>query len=131
MTTEVVGGTVRDSTLYAGAGKPDGEAVRVVIAAVATLCVWCATEFASPNDKCFVKQATLFQVANQPSDRLVNLLSHFFMPGLEPTMLIPWVSSLSSLTRARQARKFNEPSYSLQFAITRRFVCVSAIRAFF
>ena len=55
MTTEVVGGTVRDSTLYTGAGKPDGEAVRVVIAAVATLCVWCATEFASPNDKCFVK----------------------------------------------------------------------------
>src|SRR5262245_44562496 len=46
---DLVGGSVGDSALHAGAREPDREAVRVMIAAVGTLRAGCSAELRPPD----------------------------------------------------------------------------------
>lgn len=60
-----------------------------VAAAVGAFCVRRAAELASPDDKGFVEQGTLLQVADQAGDGLIDLLSHLGMSNFQFTVLIP------------------------------------------
>ena len=57
--------------LHAAAGHPHGEAVGVVVAAVALLAHRRAAELAAPDDQRLVEQAAALQVVQQAGDRLV------------------------------------------------------------
>ena len=71
---EVVGLAVGDAGLDAAAGQPDGEAARVVVAAVVVggqraLAVDRPAELAAPDDQRVVEQAALLQVGDQGGAR--------------------------------------------------------------
>src|SRR5262249_22333148 len=75
---EIVGLAVDRAGPRATAGHPHREAARVMITAVilvaqAALGVNCPAEFASPDDECFIEQATSLQVLDQPPAWLVDV----------------------------------------------------------
>ena len=62
---EVIGLAMRDATLDAAAGHPDGEAAGMMIATIVvrrepSLAIDCAAKFAAPYDERIVEQTTLF-----------------------------------------------------------------------
>src|SRR5437879_2470245 len=59
------------SAFDAAAGHPHGEAVRVVVAAIAGA-VGGASEFAAPNDQRFIQKASLFQVLEETCNRFIG-----------------------------------------------------------
>src|SRR5262249_12554213 len=77
--SEFVGGAVNVSRLYAAAGEPHGEAVRIMVAP-GSFAVAAGGEFddggstklAAPDDQGFVEQAALLEVFEQRADRLVG-----------------------------------------------------------
>ena len=74
----VVGFAVGDARPDAAAGHPDGEAARVMIAAVVrggqvALAVNRATELAAPDDERVVEQPAPLQIENQGGTRLVDV----------------------------------------------------------
>ena len=70
---ELVGRAVDDAALDAAAGHPDGEAERMVVAAVGLfLRPGRAAELGGPDDDRLIEQAALLQVAQQARDRLVD-----------------------------------------------------------
>ena len=73
MHAELVGRADDLAPLHAAAGQPHREAVRVVIAAVTLLAHRRSTEFAPPDDECFVEQSPLLQVPQKGGHRLVGL----------------------------------------------------------
>ena len=86
---EVVGRTVNGSAFYAAAGHPDGEPVGVMIATIASLGKGRATEFAGPDDECFLKQASTAQILNECCDGLIDLVGHGGVAFLQFAVLIP------------------------------------------
>jgi hypothetical protein len=65
---EIVGGTVGEAALDAGAGEPHGHGFVVMIAAdgaFVALRHGCATEFAAENDERVVEEAALLQIADE------------------------------------------------------------------
>src|SRR5881628_3811971 len=60
-----VAGTITDAGFDAAAAEPVGEAVGVVVAALATLRGRHAAKFGCPKDCSVLEQAALFQVVNQ------------------------------------------------------------------
>ena len=75
---EVVGLAVGDARLDAAAGQPDGEAARMMVAAVVVggqraLAVDGAAELAAPDDQRVVEQAALLQVRDQRGGGLVDV----------------------------------------------------------
>ena len=74
----VVGLAVGDAGLHAAAGQPDGEAARMMVAAVVVgrelaLAVDRAAELAAPDDQRVVEQAALLQVLTSAARRLVGV----------------------------------------------------------
>ena len=69
---EFIRRSVGEAALDAAACHPGGEALVVVIAAVAALGVGRAAELAAPQDQRIVEQAACFQVLQQARDRLVD-----------------------------------------------------------
>ena len=75
---EVVGLAVAHARLDAAAGQPDGEAARMMIAAVVVcrqlaLAIDRAAELAAPDDQRVVQQAALLQILNQRRRRLIGV----------------------------------------------------------
>ena len=68
----LVGRAVDRAALDAAAGQPDGEAERVVVAAVGALGERRPAELAAPDDQRLVEQAAGLQVLQQAGDRLVD-----------------------------------------------------------
>ena len=62
-----------DAALDAAAGHPDGEAERMMVAAVGAFGAGRAAELGGPHDERFVEQAALLEVVEQAGDRLVDL----------------------------------------------------------
>ena len=62
--TELIGLADADASFDAAAGHPHGEAVGVVIAprALGVFRGGLAAKFATPDDECFIKQATLLEI---------------------------------------------------------------------
>src|SRR5437868_6597137 len=87
---DFVGGAVLGAALDAGAGEPDGEGVRVVVAAgAAALDQGEPAEFAAPDDQRFVQQAAAFQVREQSGDRHVGLAGETGVVGLDVHVAVP------------------------------------------
>ena len=64
LVAELVGRAVAEAALHAGAGQPDGEALRVVVAAARALLERRhPAELGHPDDQRVVEQAALLQVA--------------------------------------------------------------------
>ncbi len=63
----------REAGLHAGAGQPDGEAARVVVAPGAVLLgVGRAAELAPPPHECVVEKPPALEVGEQPGDRTID-----------------------------------------------------------
>src|SRR4051812_32099224 len=60
-----------------------------MVAAVGTLRKWRATELSRPDNKCFIEQTSLFQISQQPRNRLVDGECIVGVPLFEVAMLIP------------------------------------------
>src|SRR5215831_11300454 len=67
---------MHDAALQSGAGEPDGEPVRVMVAAVlapgALLQPWRATELRAEDHDDVIEQAAPLQVLQQSRNRLIN-----------------------------------------------------------
>ena len=86
---EFVGLAIGDAALEAAAGEPDAEAGGIVIAPRAVLLgVGRAAKFAAPPDDRVFEQPALFQVVEQPGDRLVHGLGVVAV-FLEIRVLVP------------------------------------------
>ncbi len=80
--------------LNAAAGQPDGEAARVVVAAVVgggerALRVGRAAEFAAPDDERVVEQAALFEVDDERGGGLVGFGALAADAGGQAAVLVP------------------------------------------
>src|SRR5262249_13879924 len=81
----IIGLAVGETGFDTGAGEPDGEAARMVVAAVVVggelaLGVACAAEFAAPDNESVVQQAALFQFLDESGGGLVGIA------GLNPNL---------------------------------------------
>ena len=77
--SEVVGRSVDVAAFDAAAGEPHGEGVRVVIAAIsAALGHGGATEFAAEDDEGVFEHAALFEILDEGSAGLVDVLAVLF-----------------------------------------------------
>src|SRR5574343_1267137 len=76
--SEFIGFTVHDTGFHATAGHPDGEAARMVVAAIAffgqySLTIVGTTEFATPDHKRFIEQTALFEISDQCGGSLIGI----------------------------------------------------------
>jgi len=71
--SKVIGRSVGLASTDATASQPHREAIVVVISACPAFRNWRATEFTSPDNERFLKQAATFQIAQQGGGRLINL----------------------------------------------------------
>ena len=82
---KLIGGAVAGSAFHPGTGKPSGEAVGIVVAPIgAGLKHWHAAKLSGEDNQRVVEQAALFQVAQQPGDRLVEDLAVHVVLLLQP-----------------------------------------------
>ena len=88
---ELVSRTVGDAGLGPAAGHPNGEAKRVVIAAIAALRERRAAKLTGPHNKRVLQHAARFQVAQQPGNRLVGCAGVVAMIFLQATVGVPAV----------------------------------------
>ena len=88
---DLVGLAVADAALDAAAGHPDGEAVRVVVAAglLAGLGDRQAAELAAPDHQRLVEQPALVEVGQQAGDRLVGLAGELLVVPLDVGVAVP------------------------------------------
>ena len=107
MVAIVVGRAEDGAAFDAAAGQPDGESVRVVIAAVGALGHRRAAELATPDHESRFQQTPGFQVAKQGGDRLVDGAGIVLMPVLEIAVLVPAVGA------DVRAEQFDEPDAAL------------------
>ena len=84
-----IGAAVTESALHAAACHPDREALRVVIASVAILCVGRASKFTAPDDKCVVEHAALFEISEQRCDWSIHRAALAFEIDAEIAMRVP------------------------------------------
>src|SRR3954469_6472713 len=75
---KIVSLAVGETGLDASAGEPDGEAARVMVAAVVfsgerPLAIHRAAKFAAPNDQRILKQAPMFEVVNECGRGLIGI----------------------------------------------------------
>ena len=75
--------------LMPAAGDPDGEAVRVVVAALAPLGHRHPAELAAPDDQGVVEEPATLQVGQQAGDRLVGLAAHRRVVRLDVVVGVP------------------------------------------
>src|SRR5439155_10871962 len=86
---QLVGGAVGHAALDAAAGQPGGEAVGMMIAAVAPLGAGGAAEFRAPNHERFVEQPALLEVLEEAANRLIDLAAQGRVAALEIAVRIP------------------------------------------
>src|SRR5262249_15236345 len=91
---EVVRLAIDDARLDAAAGHPDGEAARVMIAAVVVarqlaLAVDRPAELAAPDHQRIVEQAALFQVGDEPVADLIDVAALGGQVASNVEMLVP------------------------------------------
>ena len=86
--SQFVGGPVCDAAFEAASGQPGGKTLGVMITAIGALGKRCASELTAPPNQSVVEQATLFQVSQQPGDRLVYFQGQFLVLG-HVAVLVP------------------------------------------
>src|SRR6266705_160388 len=91
---KLVSSTVDDAGLDAAARHPDGEAARMMIAAVVlarefALAVNGPAELASPDNQCVFKQAALFQISNERVAGLIDIAALVRQITADIEVLIP------------------------------------------
>ena len=86
---ELVGGAVDRAAPDAAAGQEDGEALRVVVAAVGAGGVGRPAELAGPEDQRALEQPALLEVLDQGGDRPVGLPGVPLVARLEVAVLVP------------------------------------------
>ena len=93
---EIVGLAVDRAAFDAAAAHPDGEAARMMIAAVvllrqAALRIDRAAEFAAPDDERLVEQAALLQVLDEAVARLIDVAALVGQPAGDVGVRVPIV----------------------------------------
>src|SRR5262245_36232506 len=79
---KLIGGAMNHALFHARTRHPNGETVRIMIAAVGTFAARSATEFRSPNDQRVVEHTSLLKVLHQTGNRFVypgDLLAVIFL----------------------------------------------------
>jgi len=90
---EFVGGSVTVAGFDSSSGEPDGEAGRVVVAAVFTLSYGGAAKLGSPDNEGVVHQAALLEVSQESGNGLVGGEGVLGVTFDEATMLVPDIGS--------------------------------------
>ena len=97
-----VSGANDASGVDAAASEPKGHGFGIVVAAIsdaaAYAVVWGASEFSAPNDKRFVKQAAIAQVADKGGNGLVDLGNEGAVGAFDKVMRVP--SGVKALHKA-------------------------------
>src|SRR5713226_5690096 len=83
--------------LDAAAGKPDAEAVGMMITAVATLRTRRPAELAAPEDERRIEQAALGEIGEQAGDGEVGLVAATACPGHIVGVRVPRLASHEQL----------------------------------
>ncbi len=86
---QFVRGAVRDTSLDAATGEPGGEAEVVMPSTILPLQPWRTTELTSPNDECFVQEASTLEVFEQSGNRQVHLFRILLMIALHVAVCVP------------------------------------------
>src|SRR5262245_39233622 len=92
--SELIGGPVHHPAFDTAARDPHGEAVRMVVAAVAvSLGRWGAPELSAPEDPGFIEKPPRLEVLQEPRDREIRRRAVPGVPAPEVRMLIPSVAA--------------------------------------
>src|SRR5262245_19853085 len=86
---EFVGLTDRNTRLNAAARKPHREAVRVVVASIASLRHRQPAKFGAPDDESRIEKTPLLQVLQQPGNRQIGETAHLFMVRNQVAVRVP------------------------------------------
>lgn len=104
---EIIGGPVSLTAANSTTGKPDAEAVRMMITslnagdlvAIALFSARRATKLTAPQDKCGIKQATLFKVGQQAGNREIGLSATAASSGHVVRVSVPWLPGHEDLNK--------------------------------
>src|SRR4029079_15453376 len=122
--TQFIRGAMCDAFLDSTAGHPNREAVRMVIAPVASLGARSSTELRSPNHERFVEQASSLEVLDEGSIRLIHLPEESGMPLLEPTVCIPGTgAAVAAVKDLHKAHAALDQTAGRQTLLAKRFGC--------
>src|SRR5204863_3624374 len=86
---QFVGLAVGHAALDAAADQPYGEAVGVVVPAVAALGAWRPAELGAPDDQRVLQEAAQLEVLQEPADRLVHLGAQGAVAFLQAAVGVP------------------------------------------
>src|ERR1041385_4104411 len=81
--------TVDRAAFDSAAGHPDGESVRVMVAALAALSHGRSAEFAAPDYEGFIQHPPALQVLKQPCDGFVGGSRHLFVVKYHVVVGVP------------------------------------------
>src|SRR5262245_59391432 len=87
--TELIGRAVDDASFDAAAGERDGEAVRMMVAAVGSLRSGRAAELCADDDNRLVEEPALFKVREQRPYRLIDFLGQLAVTRLQVAVGVP------------------------------------------
>ena len=84
------------------------------------------TELATPQDECFIKESSLFQVSHESGDRSVPILGQLVMLGLQTIMIVPRLSGTTPDLNETDST-FDQSSRHQQLATVRAVPYISRI----
>src|SRR5437868_2876226 len=94
---------MHDAALDAAAGQPDGEAVVVVVSAVAALAARRPAELGRPDHDRLVEQAALLEVLQQPGERPIDLGAQGGVVTLEGGVRVPGTGRAAAVEDLHEA----------------------------
>ena len=100
--TEFVGGSVAEPGLHPATGEPESESLGMMTASSCPLTLGRSTELGTPDDQRVLEQTSLFQVGDQPRDRLVATSGVGFVGPLEVRMLVPTPSAATRMSHVHK-----------------------------
>ena len=133
--SKIVGCSIRLTSANAAAGKPDAEAIGMMIAAfdagclvaVALLGAGRSTELTAPLNQCRIQQAALFEVRQQAADRQVSLFTATPNARDVVRMRVPRLAGHEDLDKPDPA--FDQtPSHQTALAVRASLVFIQAIK---
>ncbi len=90
--TKVIGSTVRHTAFDTTACKPHGEAPMVMVAPIAVFGGGGSTEFTTPDNECFVEQASVFEICEEGRHRLIDGAGKIARRSGVIVVGVPWLT---------------------------------------
>src|SRR5581483_7941019 len=100
---DLVGGAVNDAALDAAAGKPDREAIDVVVAAFGALRAGGPAKFRAEHDERLLEQAAALQILQKRGNGLIHLRTVFGMISAEAAVCVPGARAAAAVLNLDEA----------------------------